>query len=278
MTTSKLAAEWHSSTCAYCLEIVEAVDQGEPAEALFFAPCCTAKFHLRCVSTHAAHAAGSAFRCPLCRSGSAFRDQASRNGISAHSWERVTATTAATAVSSPEADVSSALAAHAASGDLGPLLDVSFHERSGAEIARLGGVSIAIAALRAALDAATTDGAAPAPRAAKILANVAGQLPLGARAAALAPAASCLAAAAATPPAGCRTTRRAAVGALLLLACDDAARRALERARALDALRAAANADDAGDDKTHGLVTRALHRLGALPAVVAAAPVVLADL
>ena len=39
-----------------------------------------------------------------------------------------------------------------------------------------------------------------------------------------------------------------------------------------DALRAAANADDAGDDKTHGLVTRALHRLGALrPAVVAAA-------
>ena len=270
-TTSKLAAE-----CAYCLEeIVEAVDQGEPAEALFFAPCCTAKFHLRCVSTHAAHAAGSAFRCPLCRSGSAFRDQASRNGIRPHSWER--ATTAATAVSSPEADVSSALAAHAASGDLGALLDVSFHERSGAEIARLGGVSIAIAALRAALDAATTDGAAGA-RAAKILANVAGQLPLGARAAALAPAASCLAAAAATPPAGCRTTRRAAVGALLLLACDDAARRALERARALDALRAAANADDAGDDKTHGLVTRALHRLGALPAVVAAAPVVLADL
>ena len=157
--------------------------------------------------------------------------------------------------------------------DLGPLLDVSFRERSGYAIARLGGVDVAVAAL----DAATTpDGAVPdevsAARAAKILANVAGQLPCGARAAALAAAGEALAAAAATPPGRCRTTRRAAVGALLLLSCDNGARAALERARAPDALRAAANADDAGDDKTHGLVTRALHRLGALrPAVVAAA-------
>ena len=255
--------------CAYCLS---ELGEGEPASALVVSGCCQKVFHFACLALHA-HAAGSAFRCPLCRDQAAFRRQAARDGIrpraDSGAWERATAA----AVSDPEANVSAALAAHAESGDLGPLLDVSFRERSGYAIARLGGVDVAVAAL----DAATTpDGAVPdevsAARAAKILANVAGQLPCGARAAALAAAGEALAAAAATPPGRCRTTRRAAVGALLLLSCDNGARAALERARAPDALRAAANADDAGDDKTHGLVTRALHRLGALrPAVVAAA-------